>query len=274
MLRLREIFLLAMILMIGKVDLATAQTPAVPVAEIKTVKAGSNGLNVNVVLARVGYMGAFIDKQNRETGNFVNVVDSIVVPLPAELNQSSDNVQGDILFPLVMIGKDQTYRLTLYVKTRRDDATSAYVYSTPLTFSGYDNSTKPIANAINLQFSQDGLTISAKTDDKVTLKASWQVSGSDSSFGLQAVQNMQNPKVQLSYGELPKSAAGGFPTMDIGLFDQNGSPLQEAKIAVAVTASKDVTSKVSSANSSTKFSWSDLAKTGLGAVMKYFTMGL
>jgi hypothetical protein len=279
-----RMLLFVSLLVLCKSDLVVAQSATSPVAEIRNVKAGAHGLAVEVLLARVGYIGAFVDKQNKGTGNWLTVVDTITLPLPAELNGTTDNVDGNILFPLVMPGKDESYRLTLFVKERRDDAASAFVYSTPLTFAGYDAPTaKPISNSINLEFSQDSLTISAKTDDKMILKAAWQVSGTDASFGLQATQNMQNPKVQLSYGALPKNASGGFPAMDIGLFDQSGAPLQEAKIAVSVVADKSVTDKVnsvkdqsstSSKSNSTKFSWSDLAKTGLGAVMKYFTMGL
>ena len=235
----------------------------------------AKGLEIGVTFARVGYVGLFIDKINKGSGSWVNVVDSFSMPLPGDLNLTSQTVDGVLQYPLVLPGKDETYRLTLYGRARREDTGSASVYSTPQTFMGFDPpAQKPITNSINLQFSQGDLIISAKTDEKVTLKAAWQVGGSDQPYGLIASENSPNPSIKLSYGALPPSANGSFPAMDIGLFDEHDVRIQEAKIAVSVTTDKSTKAKISKPTSNTKFSWSELAKTGLGAVMQYFTAGI
>jgi hypothetical protein len=258
-----------------------AETRSNALIIIRNVKPSARGLDVDVQMTHVGFMGASVEKQDKTTGNWTSVIDAMYLPVPNDLKLTETAVGGTVLLPLVLPGKDQTYRLSFFSKNNQDE-TADFANANPLTFSGYDAPTpKPIANSINLEFSTDSLTISAKTDDKVILRASWQVTGSDTPYGLQATTNMQNPKVQLNYGALPKSSSGAFPAMDIGLFDESGSALQEAKIAVAVAANKTVTDKVkavkdqpaaSAKSTSTKFSWTDLAKTGIGALMKYFTL--
>jgi hypothetical protein len=266
---------------------STTSTPAAdlgpqPTITLMTVKATAAGLNVELQAAHLGEMGIQVDKQNKVTGTWVPYVETIYMPIPADIKDTSEPVGGSLVVPLLMPGAEVFYRVLVVGKSKPTDPRD-WTNSNLTTCYGFDIAQKPIANSIELQFSEDTLTISTKTDDKVVLKASWQVGSGGTPYGLQATANMQNPAVSLNYGALPKDTSGGFPVMDIGLFDENGTRLQEAKIAVKVASTKPVANKVdsvkndpvtSSKSSSTKFSWSELAKTGLGALMKYFTMGI
>jgi hypothetical protein len=262
-------------------NVATAQDfGPVPKITLIDAKASAAGLKVDIQAVHLGFMGVQVEVLEKGTGTWISMIDGIYIKVPTELRDTSDEVEGSLNVPLLMVGSDTKYRLIVFGKTSSSDQREN-VYSNLKTFDGFDNVLKPIANSIDLQFAQDSLTIATKTDDKVVLKASWQIPGAQGPVGLEATTNVQNPKVALSYAALPKDSSGGFPALDIGLYDQNGNRLQEAKIAVSVAANKPVSDKINSVknepttsgrSSSTKFSWADLAKTGLGALMKYFTL--
>jgi hypothetical protein len=244
---------------------------------LTSAEASNSGLKLVVQAARVGVIGVQIERQDNMTGSWVILVDGIEFPVPSNLKDAIEPVGSSFVAPLLLPGTDNSYRALVYGKVRADDPRD-WKYSNALVLHGFDNVPKPITNSIQLEFSDQSLTISTETDEKVVLKASWHVGG-HTGIGLQATSEMQNPKVDLSYGSLPKEPSGTFPAIDIALLDESGHTLQEAKVAVNVASTQAVKSRVTSVkdqpndskqSQNTKFSWSELAKTGLGALAKFF----
>jgi hypothetical protein len=256
-----------------------------PTVTVLGATPGPKGLDLDVQLTNVGFLGAEVDSQNKSTGSWIPVVNDIFVPLPTELKNSPQPVGGHLILPLLVPDKNVQYRVLVSVKVMDDVKYYAtdFINSNTVLFNGYDpNPPKPPLNSIGVQFGLEKLTIAVKTDNKVTLQASWQIEGSSGPVGVQVTQNMQNPSVDLPYAAIQNSAKG-FPAMDLILKDEHGANLQEAKLAFTVQVDKTTSDKVnavksqpvsSSQSSSTKFSWGDLAKTGVAAIMKYFTVGL
>lgn len=256
--------------------------PASPQVNILTVTPGTMGLDVNLQIAGTGFLGVEVLKLNESTGQFVSVIDGAFIPVPGDLRMTATPVGGHLIFPILVPDKNAKYRARLMAKTA-DVQTENFVYSNPIVFAGFDPSpAKPALTSISLQLGTDRLTISAKTSDKVTLQAGWQMANDAAPIGVQVKQNVQNPSVDLMYSFLPTTSQS-FPAIDVALLDEKGAVMEEAKLALTVKVDKATATKVnavksqpdnSSKSASTKFSWSELAKTGIAAVLKYFSAGV
>lgn len=243
--------------------------------------AGVQGLVISLQLTDVGFLGAEIYKQNKSTGGFVSFIDGTFIPVPSDYRNTSTSVGGQVTFPVLVPDQTAVYRVRLMAKTA-DDPKENYIFSNPILFSGYDpNPLKPPLIPLALQFASDKLTISAKTDNKVKLTAGWQLQSAAAPIGVQVTQTVQNPSVDLLYSSL--SSSSQFPAIDLALDDEQGVQIEHAKLAFTVKVDQATSAKVNSVknepvssnkSSSTKFSWGDLAKTGVAALLKFFAAGL
>jgi hypothetical protein len=252
---------------------------------VTDAKATTAGISVGIQAQNLGTMGFWFERKDKSSGEWIQIIDSLQIKVPGDLRDSAQLVSASVVAPVLLPDKSTDYRVGVFGKAKADDPRD-WTYSNLLLFQGFDNVPKSIANSIELQFSDQSLKISTETDEKVVLKASWHVGG-HTGFGFQVTSEMENPYVELNYAAIPKESSGQFPAIDIALSDQSGHTLQEAKIAVKVVATQTqpsaqtVATKVANVKNqpvdsnqakNTKFSWSELARTGLGALMKFFAI--
>lgn len=242
---------------------------------IQSVIPSQEGISISMTAGNVDLLYVQLDKQNPGTGSWVPVVPWTQVVLTNELKNTTEPTQGTILVPIVVEPNPSLfYRVTL--DTKSEDSTEMdWNISIPMTFHGYEST---VSQTFNLKFASDALTVSAVTKDVVTLTAEWQIQGETVVSSRESVQR-QSPQLQLSFAAL-QSAKGSTPSLILTLEDAATHRKQEARITIAVSSTSDLKQKVSNAanggsnggsNDKKVFSWKDLAKTGVGAMLQYFS---
>jgi hypothetical protein len=225
------------------------------------------GQNVQALLAR-------IEKQV-ETGTYLPVLNSVgIIDIPTELRNPSGSGVGTVKFPVVVSADPKTrYMLSLWAKSGYDNDME-WGNAKTRVFSGY---APPTPQTFKLEFSSAALNVSVDTSDMETVTAQWQL-------GKRTVATESNtgapPTVDLKYAALG-STGSELPALVLTLENPNTHEIQEARVTLAIAADPSLKTKVTKATtenpdkqSKASFSWQDLAKSGIGALLKYFTGGL
>jgi hypothetical protein len=254
-----------------------AQTVPTATLELRKAVASSAGIRATVSLTHAKVLFLKIEAQNSGTGNYDQpYIPWMFVPLPSVLQDTPNPVVEDILIPVVIPGDtSKHFQMFLYTSAAVDanGASSVYTVSSPYPLDGYSPA---LTKAFTLKFNQQTLTVSAQTAAIVNMTVSWVVedtSGTKRSVGMSAMNNHQDPSVDLQYSDLGAANPSSLPSIDVKLTDPNTQESQEAVFAVAIAASQDLKTKAKTAQPTDKkntLSWSDILKTGLGALLKYF----
>jgi hypothetical protein len=258
--------------------------------DIRDAKATSEGIQATVILSHADVYYAEVQLLDNDTGEWGPYVTTLAQPVPGPLANTNTNKSGTLTIPILTPGgSTEKYRLTLYVSTRTEagpnthrgfftNTQTAFTSSTPLRFDGLSLTQPPVSQLtpISLKFNSDKLTVAAKTGEVASLSAAWQVPGNSNPVGMQAMQNHQDPTVDLMYADLGVPAANAqdpsLPEIKITLQDKGNT--QETIVSIAVNVTQQVKAAKKSAQAQpgkAKFSWSDLAKTGVAGLLTYFT---
>jgi hypothetical protein len=244
---------------------------------IENLSASATGISVEVLGQNVQMLSASIDRQDPKTGTNLPVVNSVgISDIPPAIRNQTGSAIAAVMIPVVVSSDPSIqYTLTLWAKST-DDETGSMDWGTPQTriFKGY---THPKPQTFKLEFSADALNVSVQTSDIETIKAEWQV-------GTRTVSTesttAQDPKVALKYSALG-TTGNELPALVLTLEDPKTHELQESRVTLAIASDQNLKNKVTQAKAAkpqtqgkASFSWQDLAKTGVGAILTYFTAGL
>jgi hypothetical protein len=244
--------------------------------QIQDVTSTANGVNVVMLASHVAMLYFAIDRPDPNSTTTIEVISGLTVnKVPEEIRGDYD-ATGTVTLPILLDPKlSSSYVLTTWAKSENNEDMDWGTYAGPRKFDAYMTPKTPPPPVFKLEFGPKDLTVSADTGDKIAkLSAVWQAGDKvvDS-----ASTTKPNPSVPLSFDNLKSSATGqNFPALALSLEDQTTHETQQASIQLAVASSQAVSSKVSNATnnpaqqSKTKFSWADLASTGIGAILKYF----
>ena len=234
--------------------------------QIKSVTAGPTGIKVTLKVTHMAVL-AFNVKQLVPTGKWIPIVPAIWINPPNDLIKTSEEVEGTVTLPvLVEPNASAQYQLQANVKSANS---SDMLWNTDNSdiFNGYT------PEPFQLNFGSDALTISATSSDVETLKAAWHY-GQGVPTDMVASKTQESPSVGLPYSTLHVSDGKDMPSLFLELTDANGQIREQARVAITVDVSPGMKKKIQDStktnNSNTKFSWGDFAKTGIGAVLRYF----
>jgi hypothetical protein len=242
---------------------------------IQNLSASATGISVEILGENVQILSASVDKQDPKTGTNLPVVNSVgIADIPPEIRNQSGSAIATVKIPIVVSSDPSTqYTLTLWAKSGADEDME---WGAPQTriFRGY---VRPAPQTFKLEFSSDALNVSVETSDIKTVKAEWQLGKSTVST---ESTTAQNPKVALKYSSLGATGSE-LPALVLTLQDPKTQEVQESRVTLAVAADQNLKTKVTQAKAAkpqtqgrASFSWQDLAKTGIGAILTYFTAGL
>lgn len=260
-----------------------AQTASAPIATVnlRDAKATPEGIVATVTLGHADVYYAQVQLLDQGTGNWNTYLSTAPQPVPTPIGNTSQEKAGTLTIPVLTPDSKQRYRLILFVSPVGDSNTigassrfglgaPSYTNSSPAPFDGWSpGSLQPIS----LRFNSDSLTVSAKTKNLATLTAGWQIESQNNPVGIQEQQNHQDPSVDLKYADLSTSSSpSSLPAISVKLQDGGGSS-QETVLTISVNVTQQLKSTKQSAQaqpSKAKFSWSDLAKTGIAGLLTYF----
>jgi|HubBroStandDraft_5_1064220.scaffolds.fasta_scaffold57927_2 hypothetical protein len=264
---------------IGQSPATTKANPPKPqnlsTFNIQDVSASPTGISVVIQGQNVQVLSASIDRQDPKTGTNLPVVNSVgIAEVPPEIRNPTGSAIGTAKFPIVVSADPNTqYTLTLWAKSG-DDAEMDWGTPQSRIFRGY---VRPPSQTFKLEFSADSLNVSVETPEIKTVKAEWQLGASTVST---ESNTGQNPKVALKYTALGGTGAE-LPGLVLTLEDPKTHEVQESRVTLAVAADPNLKNKVKTAKADTaqkqskaSFSWQDLAKTGVGALLTYFVAAL
>jgi hypothetical protein len=245
---------------------------------IDSVIATPSGIRARITGENIQEFSFNVDRLDKTTGNFLVYIYSIEVPA-TDAFRGSNAASDDVNIPIIVAADSSvTYQIHAWGSPSLDKVVWTEAPA-PKLFQGYSTT---VTDSIGLDFSASKLTISAKTTTPVTLKAGWQVS--DGQIDMQASERVQNPSLPIDFSNLKSPSGKGLPALRISLEDPNRGIIQEARITLSVTVAGDKTTKdqvqaiqaqpSSNQSNNTKFSWKQLAQTGLGAIIKYFAVGI
>jgi len=274
-----HVSLLATLLLLAA---AYAQTPATPQATpkptnesqliVQSIVPNSVGITVSLTASQVQDVGGNVEKQNPGTGNWMPMVGFYAIPMPGELIGSQSPTTGAVTLPIVVQPDPNVfYRLSFWTRSKKDENMD-WNYSVPMTFTGYRST---VSQTFNIEFGSDALKISAATSNLAKLTAAWQFPGGQAPVDAQESTESQNPQVSLSFGAL-QAKKGSIPSLVLTLVDRATNQTQEARLTLTVASTPAVSQKVqqiTTANNPAKqsLSWGDIAKTGISALLKFFT---
>lgn len=250
---------------------ATAKPTNESALSIQSIVPNSAGINVGLTAYQVQLVGASLEKQNPTTGNWVPVINYFYFPLPAELFSTRDATSGTVALPIIVQADPAViYRMSFFTKSK-DDEQMDWNNAMPFTFKGY---TSAVSQTFKIDFTSDALKVSTTTSNVATLTAAWQFPGQNP-VSVQQSTESQSPQVSLSFAAL-QASDGATPSLVLTLVDKATNQRQEARLTLTVASTTVVNRKVSQAASASNpskasLSWGDLAKTGISAILKYFT---
>lgn len=251
--------------------------------DVLNITATASGLKIVIIGSNIGLLDFRIDRQDPNVTNPIPIVsDLTVTQIPDELRHVQD-ATGTVILPILLDAKtSKRYFLTTFAKSEDITEMDWGSVKNPKAFDGYDAPMPPPPPVFKLAFATDAVTVSVSTDKPSNLTAEWHAEGKV--VDTASVKNSQDPSVPLSFTKLTPPTAGQpqtLPAIALTLEDPNGHVTQQASIQLSVASNAAVTAKVkqqASANPSNQakasFSWSDLAKTGIGALLKFFMPGV
>jgi hypothetical protein len=260
-----------------------AQTASTPIATVnlRDAKATPEGILASVTLSHADVFYAQVQQLDQGTGNWNTYLSTAPQAVPTPLANTDQEKAGSLTIPVLTPDGKQRYRLILFVSpiaqpnaasaaNRFGFAAASYTNSSPAPFDGWSpGSLQPVS----LRFNSDSLTVSAKTKSLATLTAGWQIESQNNPVGIQEQQNHQDPSVELKYADLSTSSSpSSLPAINIKLQDGSGNS-QETILTISVNVSQQLKSGTPAAKAQpnkAKFSWSDLAKTGIAGLLTYF----
>lgn len=268
----------------GQVAVAHKANPPKPpqnqsMINIQSVSTSAAGISVEILGQNVHVLSASVERQDPKVGSNLPVVNSVgIVDIPPEISNSSVQAIGTAKFPIVVSADPNSqYTLTLWAKSS-DDPDMDWGTPQQRIFKGYTPPARPALKTFKLEFSSDALNVSVDTGlDIETVKAEWQLGSSTVST---ESTTAQNPKVALKYAALGGTGTE-LPSLALTLEDPKTHEVQESRVSLAVAADSNLTKKVKQAKadptqkqSKASFSWQDLAKSGVGAILTYFMAAL
>lgn len=243
---------------------------------IQSVTPSATGISVEILGQNVRVLSASIDRQDPKTGSNLPVVNSVgIADIPSEIANPSVQAVGTAKFPIVVSSDPNTqYTFTLWAKSA-DDPNMDWGNPQTRIFKGYAPPVKPTAPTFKLTIGTDALNVSVDTPNLIeTVTAKWQYGNNtvstESTTG-------ENPSVALKYDSLG-GKSGELPSLVLSLTDPKTGDVQESRVTLAVAADQSLTTKAKQASQENSdkqkkasFSWQDLAKSGISAILKYFT---
>jgi hypothetical protein len=251
--------------------------------DVQNITATPSGLKIVIIGSNIGLLDFRIDRQDPNVQNPIPIVSDLsVTQIPDELRHVQE-ATGTVILPILLDAKtSKRYFLTTFAKSEDITEMDWGTVKNAKAFDGYDAPTAPTPPVFKLSFAPDAVTVSVSTDKPSNLTAEWHAEGKV--VDTASVKNSQDPSVPLSFGKLNPPTAGQpqtLPAIALTLEDPNSHVTQQASIQLSVASNQAVTAKVkqqASANPSNQaklsFSWSDLAKTGIGALLKFFMAGV
>jgi hypothetical protein len=245
---------------------------------IQSVSGSPKGIVVAILGQNIHVLSASLDRQDPITGNPLPIVTSVgIANIPHEIGNSIGAV-GTVTIPLLVdADPNVVYTLTLWAKSEDEEAME---WGTPQSriFKGYAPEAVESAPNFKLEFSSDSLNVSVAASEIRTLKAQWQVG--DNTVATESTTDT-HPAVALKFGALQNSAGPQLPTLILSLEDPKSHKVHESKVTLAVKTDQGLTKKVKQAKTEptqkqgkASFSWQDLAKSGVGAILTYFAAAL
>lgn len=248
--------------------------------EVQNITATATGVNIVMIGSNIGLLDFRIDKQDPNVPNPIPIVsDLTVTQIPDELRHNQD-ATGTVILPIILNAKvSKRYFLTTFAKSEDISEMDWGSVKNPKAFDGYDTPATPTPPVFKLSFAQSAVTVSVSTDKISNLTAEWHAEGKV--VDTASVKNSQDPSVPLSFGKLTPPTAGQpqtLPAIALTLEDVNAHVIQQASIQLSIASDPAVNAKVKQAtanpNKNTNFSWGDLAKTGIAALLKFFAGGI
>ena len=264
-----------------------AQTASTPIATVnlKDAKATSEGILASVMFSHADIFYAQVELLDQGSGNWNTYLRTAPQPVPTPLANTDQEKAGNLTIPVLTPDSKQRYRLILFVSPIAEPNTASAASRFGLGAASYTNSSRVPFDGwspgsllpISLRFNSDSLTVSAKTKNLATLTAGWQIESQNNPVGIQEQQNHQDPSVELKYADLSTSSSpSSLPAISIKLQDGTGNS-QESILTISVNLTQQVKSTTKSAAAQpdkAKFSWSELAKTGIKGLLTYFGTAL
>ncbi len=248
---------------------------------IDSVMATPNGVRADITGQNIRELSFSIYRLDPRTGNDIEFIKSVQVPVPSELSASSA-ASSTVSIPILVAADPKvTYRLSAWGSSTTGENAKWISAPTTRIFQGFSSN---VADTISLEFTSDSLWISALTNDPAKLTASWLIQGPEANvpIGIQISETKQNPKVPLSFAVLGKPTGKPGPSLQISLEDPTRGITQQARITLSVSLGEDKQLKdqvntvksdpTSSTSKSTRFSWGGLLRTGISAILKYFVI--
>jgi hypothetical protein len=240
---------------------------------IQSVSSSPRGIAVGLIGRDIQVLVVDVQKRDPKTPKAIDVAMGLdITDIPRNL-QDHENGSATINLPIIVEKDPNTqYTLALWAKSVADEHMNWVQDSRP--FQGY---ARPPVDTFKLDFGKDALTISVENPNespKISkLKAEWQVAK-------RTVASMDNtstdPSVPLKYSSLGQTGASkDIPSLILTLEDMGTHEVREARVKLAVASDPSLQAKVDQAKQTgqqgkKKFSWQDLAKTGIGAILTYF----
>lgn len=243
-----------------------------PVARPDGIKVKITGKNIQLVNFQ-------IKKFDKESQDFEVYAYSIQCLTPEKFRTSD---MSTYIFPLpIIIAADPEARYKIWASASPTLESNQWVEA-PKEMEFYGFSSK-VADTIDLNFTPEQLTISAVTNNIAVLRAGWSIPGTPENTKtiLEESRTMQNPSLPLKFAALGQPSGRQGPALQISLEDPTRGIVQQALITLSVSVGSNTSlrSDVQTASQepptispqkSKKFSWIDLAKTGISAILKYF----
>lgn len=230
------------------------------------------GDNINVLAVKVDQTGS---------QSPVAVVDWFSVApanIPSQLRNDSGPTSASVNLPILVADSNTKYTIGAWAKSAQDDNMDWTDEETE-TFNGFEV-TKTQVPDLKLTFTSETLNLSVSSGSSIeTLAAQWQIGAHTTDI---VKTTSQDPSVSLRLADLTTSGSpSALPSLVFSVEDSKTHQTYETHLAISVVVDQNLGTKVQQAkaassssggNKSTKtnFTWSDLAKSGLGAVAKYF----
>jgi hypothetical protein len=261
------------------------------IVRIDSLIATPNGIKAHLTGQNTRDLSFSIEKKDKGTGNFVPWIKGVTLSAPPNLGNSY-LLSDDISIP-VLVAADPTeeYRLYVFGSATIDEKAAWVTDNMPSPIMrGYSPN---ITDTIKLEFTSDELIISALTSNIAKLTAIWCIPGpaENTPIGVQATETDRNPNLGLPFAILDQarkkaatqaaSAPVSTPAFQISLEDMTTGIKQQALITLSVNvgqqqakvnAVKGESDPNTPISKKTKFSWGDLLKTGVSAILKYFVI--
>jgi hypothetical protein len=287
---------------LGGVSIATQSTiPHAVVSIAGDIIAQPTCILVPITLRHAKGLYYQVLEKDPRTG-WVSPSPSTMKPVSLSVGSEYINTQGDVSTTITApfkpapdpgSGASEPYQLVLTAQSEAGDKYGDT--AAPRVFHGYPPN---IADNITVTVMGDGLQISAnvkqvfgRSDRQAQLLAKWTAGTDPQEFT--GLARSATPSIKLPFASMGTSGTqNGLPTLYISLNDPVYGIKEEADIKLVVdpksTDPKDTAKKSAAVKSdiqqaqqtgndtgsasNPKFSWKDLAKTGLGALIKYFAI--